>query len=96
MVGIGKITRIAGVNSDSRTARQAGRDARQALHAIRVPAITEQPLGEASFTTFSPKAQAILASQKETSPPTAETPLTVVAASFGLVGYMGSRKLKKG
>lgn len=71
---------MAGVNSDPRTAQNAGRHAR---HVVRnaVGAPPEKLLGPAAPVTLSPEAQAVLATKGEGKGSSA----TVVAASCALV-----------
>lgn len=87
---VGAITRIAATNTDPRTARHAGRDARRALPADKKAAgiPPEKPLGDPVVTTLSPAAKDILA-LRDKSLPAPEIALTTVAASLGLVGYRG-------
>lgn len=86
MASIGPITRIARTNPDPQTARQAGQDANR----LARRAVSQKAVGPASKTTLSPKAQEILATQPQKDGlSTSTTALTVVASSFGLVGYKG-------
>lgn len=82
MAGIGKIFQMAGVNSDPRTARKAGRDARRVLPASKKTP-TENSLGSAATVTLSPEAKAILAKKKGDSSGS-DVALPVVAASCAL------------
>lgn len=90
MTRIDAITRIAEANADSRTAQNAGSGASRVVRR----AISDKPVGPAATVTLSPRAQAILAQQKEGSS-APDVTLPVVAASCALVLSKGASFFKR-